>query len=102
MGGIIGEDGLEGIKLGEDGIGRAYHDFQRLIKSLKQKGTLLAICSKNNLADVNEVFENHKFMELKTHDFVALKINWKSKVENIKELSTNLNLGLDSFVFIDD
>ena len=101
-GGIIGEDGLEGIKLGEDGIGRAYHDFQRLIKSLKQKGTLLAICSKNNLADVNEVFENHKFMELKTHDFVALKINWKNKAENIKELSTNLNLGLDSFVFIDD
>ena len=101
-GGIIGEDGLEGIKLGEDGIGRAYHDFQRLIKSLKQKGTLLAICSKNNLADVNEAFENHKFMELKTHDFVALKINWKSKEENIKELSTNLNLGLDSFVFIDD
>ena len=101
-GGIIGEDGLEGIKLGEDGIGRAYHDFQRLIKSLKQKGTLLAICSKNNLADVNEVFENHKFMELKTYDFVALKINWKNKAENIKELSTNLNLGLDSFVFIDD
>jgi FkbH-like protein len=101
-GGIIGEDGLEGIKLGEDGIGRAYLDFQRLIKSLKHKGILLTICSKNNLADVTEVFEKHNFMELRENDFVALKINWENKVENIKELAAILNLGLDSFVFVDD
>ena len=101
-GGIIGEDGIDGIKLGEDGIGRAYLDFQKLIKGLKHKGVLLAICSKNNPEDVKEVFDRHKFMELKEDDFVALRVNWGNKIKNIKELSTILNLGLDSFVFIDD
>lgn len=101
-GGIIGEDGVKGIKIGEEGIDRAYRDFQRLIKSLTNRGILLAICSKNNLADVKDVFEKNEFMVLKEDDFVATKINWENKTENIKEISTVLNLGFDSFVFIDD
>ena len=100
--GIIGEDGIDGIKLGDEGIGRAYHDFQKLIKILKHKGILLSVCSKNNLADVREVFETNKFMELKESDFAAFKINWENKVKNIKDTAAELNLGIDSFVFIDD
>ena len=101
-GGIIGEDGLDGIKLSEDGIGKAYRDFQKLIKQMKDIGILLTICSKNNLEDVKEVFENHPMMVLNFDDFVSKKINWKNKVTNIKEIADELNLGLDSFVFIDD
>ena len=101
-GGIIGEDGADGIKLGAEGIGRAYLDFQRLIKSLRCKGVLLAICSKNNPEDVKEVFEKNKVMYLKESDFVDIKVNWENKIENIRQLSTTLNLGLDSFVFVDD
>ncbi len=101
-GGVIGEDGLEGIKVGNDGIGMAYRNFQRLIKALKYKGVLLTICSKNNLEDIKEVFENKEFMELKENDFVMFKINWGNKADNIREIATALNLGIDSFVFIDD
>jgi len=101
-GGVIGEDGINGIKLGNEGIGRAYHDFQKLIRVLKHKGILLCICSKNNLTDVREVFEKNEFMELKEDDFVALKINWENKIKNIKDIAAELNLGTDSFVFIDD
>lgn len=101
-GGIVGEDGIQGIKLGEDGIGRAYRDFQKCIKSLRNKGILLAICSKNNLHDVEEVFHNNRFMELKESDFVVSKINWEDKVKNINEISESLNLNINSFVFVDD
>lgn len=101
-GGIVGEDGADGVKLGDEGIGRAYLDFQRLIKSLKYKGILLAICSKNNLDDLKEVFEKNRFMYLKESDFVDIKVNWENKIENIRQISIALNLGLDSFVFVDD
>ncbi len=101
-GGIIGEDGIEGIKIGEDGVGKAYRDFQRLLKSIKNKGVVLAIASKNNEQDVREVFENHPMMVLKLDDFVAVRINWLPKSHNIKEIAKELNLGIDSFVFIDD
>jgi FkbH-like protein len=101
-GGIIGEDGLDGIQLGEDGIGKAYRDFQRLVKTLKAKGILLALVSKNNLNDAKEVFEKHPMMILSLDDFAAVKVNWQSKTANLLQLAKELNLGLDSFVLIDD
>jgi len=97
--GIIGEGG---IRLSEEGPEKSYRDFQKLIKSLKDIGIILAIVSKNNFDDVKEVFESHPLMILKLDDFVSTRINWDDKATNIRELANELNLGLDSFVFIDD
>lgn len=101
-GGVVGEDGIDGIRIGHDGIGKAYYDFQVQLKKIKQKGILLTICSKNNYDDVKAVFENHPAMVLRLDDFSCIKINWKDKVENIREIEEELNLCHDSFVFIDD
>jgi len=101
-GGIIGEDGIDGIKLSEDGEGKIYRDFQKNIKALKDLGIILTICSKNNIDDVKEVFEKHPLMVLKWDDFIIKKINWNNKVENIKSIAEELNVGIDSLVFIDD
>lgn len=101
-GGVIGEDGIDGIELAEFKEGARFKDFQKRIKELKELGIILAIVSKNNYEDAIEVLENHKHMILKKSDFVALKINWNHKVQNIKELVKELNLGSDSFIFIDD
>lgn len=101
-GGIIGEDGIKGIKLGPEYPGIAYMDFQKKLLNLYQNGILLAISSKNNYEDVMEVFKNHPYMVLKEENFVAMKINWDEKENHIKEISRILNLGTDSFVFIDD
>lgn len=101
-GGVIGEDGMDGILLGEQGLGKAYRDFQRLLKSIKSKGVLLAVASKNNEQDALDVFRKHPMSVLKADDFVAMKINWNLKSANIRELAEELNLGLNSFVFIDD
>lgn len=101
-GGIIGEDGIEGIKLGEDGIGRAYRDFQRELLNLTSKGIILAINSKNNYKDVKEVFKKHPYMVLKEKDFAAIRINWQDKMTNMNEIVEELNIGLNSLVFIDD
>lgn len=102
-GGIIGEDGIQNIRLGGiDYIGEAFLEFQRQVLSLKNRGVLLAICSKNDEAIAMEVINNHSEMILKKDDFVGFKINWEDKAKNIKELALELNLGLDSIVFIDD
>ena len=101
-GGVIGEDGIEGIKIGEDGEGKIYEDFQKVIKSIKSKGIILALLSKNNEQDVWDVFKNHDHMILKKKDIISWKINWNEKFNNIKEISKELDLGLDSFVFWDD
>lgn len=101
-GGIIGEDGIGGIKLSRDGIGELFRNFQKEILKIKNKGILLAICSKNNLNDAKEVFDNHKDMILKWDDFIIHKINWELKSENIKNIAIELNIGEDSLVFIDD
>ena len=101
-GGVIGEDGIDNISLGQDGIGKAYLDFQKGIKALSQKGVLLCICSNNNLPDVIEVFDNHKQMQIKKNDFLSIKVNWKEKYTNIREIALELNLSLDSMVFWDD
>jgi len=101
-GGVVGECGVEGIELSEFKEGARYKDFQKRIKEIKNLGVILAICSKNNYEDAIEVLRNHENAVLKEDDFIIKKVNWKSKSENIKEISKELNIGLDSFVFIDD
>ena len=101
-GGVIGEDGISGINLSEDGIGKAFRDFQRTLKYITDLGIVLAICSKNNLSDVKNCFKNHPMMILRFSDFVSKKINWNDKVTNINEISRELDIGLDSIIFIDD
>ncbi|MDO6355393.1 HAD-IIIC family phosphatase [Caloramator sp. CAR-1] len=101
-GGVIGEDGIYGIELSEFKEGGRYKDFQRLIKQIKDTGIILGIVSKNNKDDVIEVFTKHEHMVLKEEDFVITKINWDNKIDNIKQISVELNIGLDSIVYIDD
>ena len=101
-GGVIGEDGLGGIQLGPTKEGAIYQNFQRRILELKQQGVLLAVVSKNNIDDALSAIRQHPDMLLREEDFVAIKANWDPKPVNIEYLGTELNLGLDSFVFIDD
>jgi FkbH-like protein len=101
-GGIIGEDGLGGIQLGDDFPGKAYREFQRHLLYLKSKGVLLAVASKNNPEDAYEVFDKHDAMVLSRKDIAAFEIHWESKVESIKRVAKKLNIGVDSLVFVDD
>jgi FkbH-like protein len=101
-GGIVGELGATGVTLGEDGAGRCYRDFQRSLKAIQKTGVLLAIASKNNETDVDEVFDKNPMMILRREDFAAICANWEPKAENIVRVADILNLGMDSFVFIDD
>ena len=101
-GGVLGEDGIEGIKLGGDYPGKAFHYFQEALLELSKSGVILTVCSKNNEADVLEAWERNPFMVLKKDHFATWRINWMDKATNIKELADELNIGLDSFVFIDD
>ena len=102
-GGVVADDGLEGIELGDTSPrGEAFKAFQKYILSLKQRGVLLAVCSKNDHAKAAEPFEKHPDMVLKMEDIVCFKANWEPKSENIRAMAPELNLGLDSFVFVDD
>ena len=102
-GGVVADDGLEGIELGDTSPrGEAFKAFQKYIASLKQRGVLLAVCSKNDLARAMEPFEKHPEMVLRLPDIVSFKANWEPKSENIRRMAPELNLGLDSFVFVDD
>ena len=101
-GGVIGEDGLEGVILGHDFPGNVYLRIQRELLELRHQGVLLVIVSKNNEADARQAFECLPDMILKWEDFVVRKINWNHKYENLRETARELGLGLDSFVFIDD
>jgi len=101
-GGVVGEVGIKGINLGNDGIGKAFQDFQRVAKQLCSEGVLIALASKNNPEDVWEVFNNHGEMILKKEDIIASKINWNEKSDNLLEISSEISLGLESFVFWDD
>jgi len=101
-GGIIGEDEFDGIKLGSDPSGKAFVEFQKYLLSLHHRGILLAINSKNNFDDAIKVIEEHPDMVLKKEHFASIKINWNDKVSNIKEISDELNFGLENFVFFDD
>jgi FkbH-like protein len=101
-GGILGEDGFDNLEIGSEGSGLLFTRFQKALLSLKENGVLLALCSKNNENEVLNVFHTHTGMILKLEDFACYKINWQSKAENLVEMSKELNLGLDSFVFFDD
>lgn len=101
-GGVIGEDGVGGIELSTTKEGSRYRDFQKRIKDIKEEGAILAVVSKNNMEDAMDGINNHPDMILREKDFVAIKANWEPKSVNIDELAKELNIGLDSFVFIDD
>ena len=101
-GGIIGEDGFDNIKLGDDPIGRSFVEFQKRLLALNQRGIILAINSKNNFDDAMKVINEHPNMILREDNFGCIKINWDDKVTNLYEIASELNIGLDSFVFFDD
>lgn len=101
-GGIVGEVGSDGIALGPAAPGIAYLEFQRALLGLVRRGVLLAVCSKNNPEDALPVIRHHPHMILKEEHFAAMRINWRNKAENIREIAKELNIGLDSLVFIDD
>ena len=101
-GGILGEDGMDGIKIGGEGTGYLFTRFQRELLNLKQNGILLALCSKNNEEDALKVFREHPDMVIKLEDISAYKINWEPKSLNLKSIAEELNLGIDSLVFFDD
>lgn len=101
-GGIISEDGVEGIRLGNSGSGKVYKDFQRFVLELYHHGVILALCSKNDLEDVLIVFREHSEMVLKEHNISCSQVNWIEKARNIRRISELLNIGLESMVFVDD
>jgi HAD superfamily phosphatase (TIGR01681 family) len=101
-GGTIGDDGLEGIQLGGQGLGKAFADFQLWLKQLKNRGILLVVCSKNEPATARLPFENHPEMVLSLDDIALFVANWQPKAENLRHIQQQLGLGLDSLVFLDD
>jgi len=101
-GGIVGEDGINGIKLGPDYPGSTYLEFQQEILSLYHRGIILALCSKNNEQDVWDVMDNNQYMLIKREHISTATINWDDKASNIQKIASDLNIGLDSLVFIDD
>lgn len=101
-GGVIAEDGIDGIHLGTDHPGRSFRLFQQYLKSLKSKGQLLVLVSRNQPEDVWKVLDQHPEMILRREDFTTARINWLPKSQNVKDIAKELNLGLDSIVFIDD
>lgn len=103
-GGIIGDDGLAGIRVGSDcgAEGEAYAAFQHYLKQLRQQGVMLAVCSKNELATAREPFLKHKQMVLRLEDITVFEANWNNKADNIVSIARQLNVGLQSVVFVDD
>lgn len=102
-GGVIGDDGLEGIRLGQgEAEGEAFVAFQEYVKRLKDRGVVLAVCSANDEKNAKEAFEKHPGMVLTLEDISCFVANWGSKADNIRTIAETLSLGLDSFVFFDD
>lgn len=101
-GGVIGEDGMDGIRLGAEYPGAAYQELQRALLDLHHRGILLAICSKNNADDAWEALKHHPGMKLQPGHFSAARINWMEKSANLREIAAELNIGLDSMAFLDD
>lgn len=101
-GGVIGDDGLGGIEIGELGRGHAFANLQRWLKELKDRGIILAVCSKNNEETAKEPFEKHEEMILRLSDISIFVANWNDKASNIRYIQKNLNIGMDSIVFLDD
>jgi len=101
-GGVLGEDGMHGIQLGQEYPGAAYQALQRALFDLHRKGILLAVCSKNNLDDALEALQKHSGMLLRQEHFAAMRINWGDKVQNLREIAAELNIGIDALAFLDD
>jgi len=101
-GGIVGEDGLQGIEIGANHPGSCFRDFQNELLNLHDRGVILALCSKNNEADVMEVLTRHPEMVLRKDHLAGWRINWDEKATNIERLVEDLNIGMDSVVFVDD
>jgi FkbH-like protein len=101
-GGVIGDDGVGGILLGDDHPGLAYKEFQRAILGLRDRGILLAICSKNDEEVARRAIEQHPDMVVSIDDFAALRIDWNPKSQNLRAIAEELSIGLDSLVFFDD
>lgn len=101
-GGIVGDDGLNGVQLGDAAPGKIFVEFQKAIRHLKNQGVLLTVSSKNEETLVREIFEQHPHMQLGLEDIVMMRANWNPKHENIEAIAKGMNIGLDSLVFIDD
>jgi FkbH-like protein len=101
-GGVVGEDTVNGIRLDISGDGKPFHNFQKVVKAMTRQGVLLAINSKNDLDLVEEVLRTHPGMALSRDDFLAVRANWRDKATNLREIAAQLNIGLDSMVFVDD
>lgn len=101
-GGVIGDDGMENIQIGELGMGHAFDQLQRWAKELKQRGIILAVCSKNNEDTAKKPFQEHPDMTLRLEDIAVFVANWSNKADNIKHIQSTLNIGFDSMVFVDD
>lgn len=101
-GGIIGDDGMEGIQIGYFGAGKIYTELQLWAKQLKKRGIILCICSKNTEEIAREPFEKHPDMVLRMDDIAVFVANWETKVDNIRHIKNILNIGFDSMVFLDD
>lgn len=101
-GGIIGDDGLQGIEIGSLGTGKSFTQLQKWIKQLKERGIIIAVCSKNTESVAKEPFEKHAEMELRLDDIAVFIANWENKADNIRSIQSILNIGFDSMVFIDD
>ncbi len=101
-GGVIGDDGMDGIQIGELGLGHAFSAFQMWLKELKNRGIILCVCSKNNEDTAKEPFLHHPEMVLKLEDISVFVANWEDKAGNIRHIQSVLNIGMDSFVFLDD
>jgi FkbH-like protein len=101
-GGVIGDDGVEGIQLGDGAEGEAFAAFQEYLKTMLARGILLAVCSKNEQAVAEEPFKKHPAMRLRLKDISCFRANWENKVDNLRFIANALNIGLDSLVFVDD
>jgi FkbH-like protein len=101
-GGVIGDDGIENIQIGQLGIGKAFSALQQWVKKLRQRGIIVCVCSKNDDAVAREPFEKHPDMVLRTDDIAVLVANWENKADNIRKIQRILNIGFDSMVFLDD
>ena len=101
-GGILGEDGLEGIKLGSEYPGNAYAAVQEYVLQLKKRGVILALATKNNAQDIDELFASHPSMILKKEDFAAIRANWNPKSQSLREIAQQLNIGIEHVVLVDD
>ena len=101
-GGVVGEDGMSGLKLGSDYPGAGYRAVQRAVLDLVRRGVLLAVASKNNEADAFEVFDRHPGMLLGRQHLAAFRIGWNDKARSLRELAQELNVGLSALVFLDD